>query len=260
MREERDQRDGAARRCRPCRDVANDAAHRRRGGEHVAGDDDERHLQRERDQLPEAAAPGVDHLRQARRRSRDAGDNHDQRGEEREDERVGHPALGPVGQRERDAREDSCLRGRVRVCCGTRVRALHRESALERDIERCAGLGADVFDGDARMQLDENEPATLFYFKYAELSDDEIHHAEAGDRQRALFQNLWAAILGSVFHYRDDTLHSGHEIHRATGPFDHLAGDHPVRDVAFVGHFECAENGEIDMPAANLANESALEK
>ena len=101
------------------------------------------------------------------------------------------------------------------------------------------------------MQLGEDEPATLFYFKHAELSDDEINHAEPGDRQRALFQNLWTAILGSVFHYCHDTLHSGHEIHRPTGPFDHLAGNHPIRDIAFVGHLECAENGEIDVPAAN---------
>ena len=176
---ERHQRDGVARSCRPRRNSANDSAHRLRGREHVAGDDDERHLQRERDQLPETFSPGIDHLRQARRRKRDAGDNHDQGGEEREDEGIGHPPLGPVCQRERYAREDSRLGGRVRVCCGTRVRALHRESALERDVERCAGLGADVFHRDARMQLGEDEPATLFYFEHAELSDDEINHAQA---------------------------------------------------------------------------------
>ena len=84
-----------------------DASHRLRGREHVPGDDDERHLQRERDQLPEASAPGVDHLQQARRRQRDAGDDDDERAEQREDERIGHPALGPVGERERHAREQA---------------------------------------------------------------------------------------------------------------------------------------------------------
>ena len=54
-----------------------------------------------------------------------------------------------------------------------------------------------------------------------------------------------------VLHHRDDALHAGDEIHRAAGAFDHLAGDHPIRDVAFVGHFECAKNGEIDVAAAN---------
>ena len=51
----------------------------------------------------------------ARRREGDAGDNHDQRRDEREDEGIGHPALGPVGQRERHAREESRLLRRVRV-------------------------------------------------------------------------------------------------------------------------------------------------
>ena len=148
----------------------------------MSGDDDERHLQCEWDQLPETFSPRIDHLRQARRRKRDAGDNHDQGGEEREDESIGHPALGPVRQRQRYAREHSCLRGRVRVFCGARVRALHRESALERDVERCAGLGADVFHGDARMQLGEDEPATLFYFKHAQVGDDQVNHPQGRDR------------------------------------------------------------------------------
>ena len=46
-----------------------------------------------------------------------------------------------------------------------------------------------------------------------------------------------------MLHYCHDTLHSGHEIHRPTGPFDHLAGNHPIRDIAIVRHLECAENG-----------------
>ena len=249
--EERHERDGVARRRRPRRNSANDSAHRLRGREHVPGDDDERHLQREWDQLPETASPGIDHLRQARRRKRDAGDDHDQGGEEREDEGIGHPPLGPIGQRERHAREDSRFRRRVRIFCGTRVRTLHRESALERNVERCAGLGADVVHRDARMQLGEDEPAALFHFEHAQIGDDEINDAQAGDRQRALFQNLRAAVLGRVLHHRHDALHSGDEIHRATGPFDHLAGNHPIRDVAFVRHLECAENGEIDVAAAN---------
>ena len=72
-----------------------------------------------------------------------------------------------------------------------------------------------------------------------------------GDRQRALFQNLRAAVLGSVLHHRHDALHAGDEIHRAAGTFDHLAGNHPVGDVAVVRHLEGAENGEIDVAAAN---------
>jgi len=45
-----------------------------------------------------------------------------------------------------------------------------------------------------------------------------------------------------VFHHCDYAFHSGDEIHRAARPLDHFSGDHPVRDVALVGHFESAEN------------------
>ena len=85
----------------------------------MPGDDDKRHLQCEWDQFPETSPPAIDHLRQARRRERDAGYDHDKRGDECEDERIGHPALRPVGQRERHAREDSGFLTRVRVSCGT---------------------------------------------------------------------------------------------------------------------------------------------
>ena len=96
-----------ARRSRQGGECANDAAHRRRSREHVAGDDDERHLQRERNQFPEAAAPGVDDLRQRGGRRRGAGDYDDERSDDREDERVGNPALGPRRQRERQTRKGS---------------------------------------------------------------------------------------------------------------------------------------------------------
>ncbi len=124
-------------------------------------------------------------------------------------------------------------------------------SALERNVERCAGLGANVVHCDAGMQFSENEAATLLHLEHAQVGDDEIDDSQTRDWQRAFFQNLRAAVSGAVLHHRHHALHSGDEVHRATGSFDHLAGNHPIRDVAFVRHLEGAENGEIDVPAAN---------
>ncbi len=104
------------------------------------------------------------------------------------------------------------------------------------------------------MNLGEDESAAVgFHFEHAQIRDDEIYHAETGNRQRAFFQNLWTAVFGSVLQHRDDAFHAGNEVHRAAGSFDHLAGNHPVRDVAAVGHFKRAENREIDVSAANLS-------
>ena len=100
--EERHQRHGCARRRRPAGDGADDAAHRLRCGQHVSGDDDERHLEREGNQLPEAAAPCVDCLSERRRRRDERAAEDDEGGEQGEDERVGNPALGPRGERQRE--------------------------------------------------------------------------------------------------------------------------------------------------------------
>ena len=86
---------------------ANHAPHRPRRREHVAGDDHERHLQRERNQIPESAAPGVDGLPERGGCGREGGHEDDERGDQREDERVGNPALGPRGQLQREPRDET---------------------------------------------------------------------------------------------------------------------------------------------------------
>ena len=58
---------------------------------------------------------------------------------------------------------------------------------------------------------------------------DDLH---AGQRQRALRQDLVAAVLGGVLHRNHDALRAGDEVHRAAHALDHLAGDHPVGEVA----------------------------
>ena len=126
------------------------------------------------------------------------------------------------------------------------------ESALERNVERCAGFGTDVVHRDrgARMQFGEDEPAAMFHLEYTQVGDDEVNDSQARDGQRALFQNLWAAVPRAMLHYRHDAFHPGDEIHRSAGTLDHLAGNHPVSDVALIRHFEGAENGKIDVAAA----------
>ena len=86
---------------------ADDTAHGRRVGKHMSGDDDERHLQGERNQIPETVSPSIDDVRHRRRRCGKRGEDDNNRREERKDERVGDPAFGPRGEREREARDRS---------------------------------------------------------------------------------------------------------------------------------------------------------
>ncbi len=64
-------------------------------------------------------------------------------------------------------------------------------------------------------------------------------------------QNLVAAVPGRVLHRDDDPLGAGDEIHRAAHALDHLAGDHPVGEVALLVDLQRAEHGEIDVAAAH---------
>ena len=73
----------------------------------MSGDDDERHLEREGNQLPETAPPCVDCLSERRRRRDERAAEDDESGEQGEDERVGNPALGPCGERQRESAQTS---------------------------------------------------------------------------------------------------------------------------------------------------------
>ncbi len=80
-----------------------------------------------------------------------------------------------------------------------------------------------------------------------------------GQRQVTLFQQL-GAVLGGMFHHHHDALDAGDEVHRAAHALDHLAGDHPVGEIAVLRHLHRAEDREIDMAAADHAEDSADEK
>ena len=72
----------------------------------------------------------------------------------------------------------------------------------------------------------------------------------AGQRQVAVVQEL-RPVLGDVLHHHDDALDAGDEVHRAAHALDHLAGDHPVGEIAVLGDLHRAEDGEVDVAAAD---------
>src|SRR5580704_5107668 len=56
-----------------------------------------------------------------------------------------------------------------------------------------------------------------------------------------------------MLHHHDDLLDATDQIHGTAHALDQLAGDHPVGDVAILRHLHGAEDGEIDMAAADHA-------
>ena len=61
----------------------------------------------------------------------------------------------------------------------------------------------------------------------------------------------FGAPLRGVLHDDDDAADAGDEIHCAAHAFDALAGDHPVGEVAAFGDLHGAEDGEVDVAAAD---------
>jgi hypothetical protein len=54
-----------------------------------------------------------------------------------------------------------------------------------------------------------------------------------------------------VFHGDDHTPRARHQIHRAAHALDHLAGDHPVGQRAFLIHFHRAQDAQVDVAATD---------
>ena len=112
---------------------------------------------------------------------------------------------------------------RRRQPCGRR--------GLQVDDELGLGALAHLVLGDAGCELAQDE-AGVGDVEDGEVGDDALHDAAAGVGQRALLDDLVGAVLGVVLHEHDDPLGAVDEVHGAAHALDHLAGDHPVGDVA----------------------------
>ena len=88
------------------------------------------------------------------------------------------------------------------------------------------------------------------YVEDAEVGDDAVDYGGAGEREGAGGQEFGLALRG-VLHDDDYAADAGDQIHGSAHAFDALAGDHPVGEVAAFGDLHGAEDGEIDVAAAD---------
>src|SRR6266571_6743776 len=112
------------------------------------------------------------------------------------------------------------------------------------------GDGLDVFESGVGSKLAEKE-ALGRDVDDCKFGDDMVYDFDAGERQRALFQDFRLVVARGVFHGDEDTFGASDKVHRASHAFEHLAGDGPVRESALFVDLQRAENGEVDVAAAN---------
>src|SRR5260370_30526206 len=86
-----------------------------------------------------------------------------------------------------------------------------------------------------------------------EFGNDVVDNSDAGERKRTFFQNFRFIVAGGVFHGDENALGAGDEVHGAAHAFEHFSGDGPVGEIAFFVDLQRAENGEVDVAAANHA-------
>src|SRR5690606_1005985 len=84
-----------------------------------------------------------------------------------------------------------------------------------------------------------------------QVGDDAADYAGAGQGQGAGFQHLGLTVLVGVIHDHDHALDARDQVHGAAHALHQLAGDHPVGDVAVLGHLHRAEDRQVDVAAAD---------
>src|SRR5262249_35063652 len=72
-----------------------------------------------------------------------------------------------------------------------------------------------------------------------------------GRKWKSTFFDDFCFALGRMLHGNNHTLGAGYEIHRSAHPRDHLARDHPVRELSFRIDLKRTEYRDVDVTAAD---------
>ena len=92
-----------------------------------------------------------------------------------------------------------------------------------------------------------------------QVGDDQVHRSDRGEGERAFLDDLRRALRG-VDHGDDHAPGPGDQVHRAAHPRHELARDHPVGQAALRVDLESAQDGQVEVPAADQAEgEGAVE-
>src|SRR5471032_2207802 len=123
-------------------------------------------------------------------------------------------------------------------------------SKLGRNADLGLAGGLNFFRRHSRRDLAQDQALRSDVVE-AQLGDDAVDALLARDRQPALLEEFLRAVLCHLLHGDQDALRAADQVHGAAHSFDDLAGDGPVGQIAVLAHLHGAENGDVDMPAAD---------
>ena len=127
---------------------------------------------------------------------------------------------------------------------------LHRFQVVSND-ELGLGGGLHLIDREFGMDLLEDD-ALGGHFHHTHFGDDEVHLTFSGEGKVAFFEDFRVPLLG-VFHGKDHALGTYDEVHGTAHAGGEFAGNHPVGEVAVLVHLHGAEDGGVNVAAADDA-------
>ena len=104
-----------------------------------------------------------------------------------------------------------------------------------------------------RRVLEQRHALAACDGEHSEVRDDEVDAGDASQGQRAALDDLCLAALARVLHGDHHAGGAGDEVHGAAHALHHFARDHPVGEIAVLGHLHGAEDRQVDMAAAHHA-------
>ena len=133
------------------------------------------------------------------------------------------------------------------------VQARGNQAAIRGFLQRNAGQALQLLERQSFHRFHDVEAIGL-HVDHREIGVDPVDAARAGERVGAALDDLAFALLGEVLHHHQHLLRAHREVHRAADRGNRVgAAGMPVGEVARDRDLERAEDGEIEMPAADHA-------
>jgi len=127
---------------------------------------------------------------------------------------------------------------------------LHWFWAAGREEEFWFGEGLDLVESGVGSDFAEEESCGSDVDE-GEFGDNVIDDFDACERQRALAEDFWFVVAGGVLHGDENAFGAGDKVHGAAHALEHFPRNGPVGEGSLFIDLQRAEDGEVDVAAAN---------
>ena len=141
---------------------------------------------------------------------------------------------------------------RIALAATTAAALCFAGSASAKDIKVCLIAGKS---GPLEAYAKQTEAGFMMGLEFLtkgsmKVGNDKIDGPRRGERERAFVHDLGFSFR-RVLHGHDHALGARHQVHGTPHSRHHLAGNHPVREIAVGIDLQRSEHGDVDVPATD---------